>query len=43
TDCYCGSATDNYINNGDLGEESCATLCDSNPEETCGGVDAIEV
>ncbi|CAM9453682.1 unnamed protein product [Scytosiphon promiscuus] len=43
TDCYCGSSTDNFSNNGELDEENCATLCDSNPEETCGGVDAIEV
>eukprot|EP00752_Nemacystus_decipiens_P013406 g11871.t1 len=44
TDCYCGAAGENFAKNGELvGEESCATLCDSDPESTCGGVDAIEV
>ncbi len=43
TDCYCGGAGESYDKNGALGEESCATLCDSNPESTCGGLGAIEV
>ncbi|CAM9453825.1 unnamed protein product, partial [Scytosiphon promiscuus] len=43
TECYCGSADDAYGKNGALTEESCSTLCDSDPESTCGGVDAIEV
>lgn len=43
TDCYCGAAGENFAKNGELGEESCATLCDSEPDATCGGLDAIEV
>lgn len=43
TDCFCGEAGEDFAKNGPLGEENCATLCDSNPEATCGGVDAIEV
>lgn len=43
TDCYCGAAGEDFGKNGPLGEESCATLCDANPDSTCGGLDAIEV
>lgn len=43
TDCYCGAAGDSYDKNGALGEESCGTLCDSNPDSACGGLGAIEV
>eukprot|EP00903_Cladosiphon_okamuranus_P010019 g9501.t1 len=43
TDCYCGAAGEEYDKNGALGDESCATLCDSDPDSTCGGLDAIEV
>ena len=44
TDCYCGAAGEDYAKNGALdGDEFCATLCDSNPDSTCGGLDAIEV
>lgn len=43
TDCYCGAANEDYSKNGALAEEMCATLCESDPESTCGGVDAIEV
>jgi len=43
TDCYCGAAGEKPLEDGALGEESCSTLCDSNPESTCGGLGAIEV
>ncbi|CAM9778046.1 unnamed protein product, partial [Scytosiphon promiscuus] len=43
TDCYCGGTNEAYSKNGALDEESCADLCVSDPEYTCGGVGAIEV
>ena len=43
TNCYCGTDGEDFSKNGALDEESCATLCDSNPDATCGGVGAIEV
>ncbi|CAN0380392.1 unnamed protein product, partial [Hapterophycus canaliculatus] len=42
-DCYCGGANENYSKNGALDSDSCAALCVSDPEYTCGGIDAIEV
>ncbi|CAN0031064.1 unnamed protein product [Scytosiphon promiscuus] len=42
TDCYCGGASEDYSKNGALAEEDCSTLCESDPESTCGGIDAIE-
>eukprot|EP00752_Nemacystus_decipiens_P007896 g7055.t1 len=43
TDCYCGAAGEVYDKNGALGDESCGTLCLSNPGSTCGGLGAIEI
>lgn len=43
TDCYCGSASDASNLTGALDQEMCGTLCDANPDSTCGGLDAIEV
>ncbi|CAN0502546.1 unnamed protein product, partial [Scytosiphon promiscuus] len=40
--CYCGEADDKLDLNGVLSAGSCSALCASNPDQTCGGTNAIE-
>ncbi|CAM9766583.1 unnamed protein product [Scytosiphon promiscuus] len=42
-ECYCGEADDKLDLNGVLSAGSCSALCASNPDQTCGGTNAIEI
>ncbi|CAM9894089.1 unnamed protein product [Pylaiella littoralis] len=42
-ECFCGGASADFDTNGKLDDMSCDYLCTANPEEFCGGFNAIEV
>lgn len=41
--CFCGPASDDFDKHGELPIESCDMLCKANPDEFCGGKNALEV
>ncbi|CAN0382047.1 unnamed protein product [Pylaiella littoralis] len=42
-ECFCGDAGADFSKNGELDLADCDYLCTANPEEFCGGFNAIEV
>ena len=40
--CFCGSDSDDFDRLGSLPDSSCETLCTANPDEFCGGSNAIQ-
>lgn len=41
--CFCGFADADFDKNGSLDEMDCDYLCTANPDQFCGGFNAIEV